>query len=267
MSVAVGIDKALVGTDKNDVIFGTTDSDTIFGGAGHDAIFGQAGNDILNGDDGNDLLQGGDGNDKIDGGNGSNVIFGGNGHDILVARNDVDSGTNFIFGGSGNDYINGSSNDDYLYGENGNDELFGWFGNDTINGGAGNDRIQGAFHHSRTDEIDVMTGCRGADTFVLGGRSYGEMQPLYRGDNRNYGLITDFNKNEDAIELNKWEGDLRHDRAIEVRYSLGAAPVGLPQGTGIYVNSPGQSPDLIAILQGVDPNSLNLKASYFKIVD
>lgn len=263
----IPVNKALIGTDKNDAIFGTTDGDTIFGGAGHDAIFGEAGDDILNGNDGNDLLKGGDGNDSINGGNGSNFIFGGNGNDTLSAWNDSENDTNFIFGGNGNDYINGSSNNDYLYGENGNDELFGWFGNDIINGGAGNDRIEGAFYHTGTDEIDLLTGGKGADTFVLGGSSYGEMLPFYRGDNSNYALITDFNKNEDAIALNKWEGDLRHDRAVEVQYSLGAAPVGFLRGTGIYVNSEGKAPDLIAILQGIDPKSLNLTASYFKFVD
>lgn len=269
MSVAVGIsvDRALVGTDKNDVIFGTTKSDTIFGGAGHDAIFGQAGDDLLNGDDGNDLLNGGDGNDSINGGNGSNFIFGGNGNDTLTCGYEFENGTDFIFGGNGNDYINGGYDNDHLYGENGNDELFGWFGNDTINGGAGNDKIEGAFYHSGTDEIDRLTGGSGADTFVLGGGSYGEVLPFYRGDNSNYALITDFNKYEDTILLNKWEGDLRHSRAVEVQYSLGLAPVGFPMGTGIYVNNEGQPPDLIAILQYVEPSALNLKASYFKIVD
>jgi hypothetical protein len=49
-----------------------------------------------------------------------------------------------------------------------------------------------------------------------------------------------------------------------VTYSLAASPSGLPSGTGLFIDKPGTEPnELIAILQGVSPDSLSLTASYF----
>ncbi|HCF29045.1 MAG TPA: hypothetical protein DEV81_17995, partial [Cyanobacteria bacterium UBA11049] len=97
--------------------------------------------------------------------------------------------------------------------------------------------------------------------------------PLYvGGGNSDYALITDFNKSEDVIRLATTDGlprlasDGQTVVATRVEYSLGASPEGLPQGTGIYVNNMGTKPDLIGILQGVEPNSVSLTASYFKFV-
>ncbi len=85
--------------------------------------------------------------------------------------------------------------------------------------------------------------------------------------NNDYALITDFNSSEDAIELALTEftsaGPSSTSQTVE--YSLGAAPSGLPQGTGIYVENLGTQPDLIGILQGVDPSSVSLTDSYFQI--
>lgn len=228
-------------------------------------LLGQEGNDTLNGDDGNDFLDGGNGNDFIDGGNGNNIIFGGNGNDSLSGGGNAIS-NDTMYGEYGDDSLDGGYGEDVLDGGYGNDKLFGFFGNDTLNGGAGNDRISGSFLHTGINEIDRLTGGAGADTFVLGGGSNGELSPFYIRGNSNYALITDFNKSEDAIELIKFEGDARHNSTVEVRYSLGAAPEGLAKGTGIYVNHQGQQPDLIAILQDVEPNSVNLSAKYFKLV-
>lgn len=124
-------------------------------------------------------------------------------------------GNDFMFGGNGDDNLDGGYGDDNLYGEDGNDNLYGFFGNDTLNGGAGDDRIKGSFLHSGINEIDRLTGGVGADTFVLGTNSYGEVASYYIGDNRNYALITDFNKSEDVIELEKFNGDLRHGYYVE----------------------------------------------------
>jgi hypothetical protein len=50
-------------------------------------------------------------------------------------------------------------------------------------------------------------------------------------------------------------------------YSLGASPQGLPGGTAIFANNLGTQPDLVAILQGVDPGSVSLSEPYFKFVN
>lgn len=111
-----------------------------------------------------------------------------------------------------------------------------------------------------------MTGGLGADTFVLGGGIFrsGGVGPYYGGGNSDYALITDFNKSEDVLELagisyNPNTGIITNN----VEYSLGASPSGLPQGTGIFVTNLSAEPSLIAILQGVSPDSLSLSESYF----
>ena len=150
-----------------------------------------------------------------------------------------------------------------MYGEDGNDNIFGYYGNDILNGGAGNDRLEGSFISSGLEEIDRLTGGDGSDTFVLAGSGGAAYDSSYiRGGNSNYALITDFNLSEDKIELARVSGTNRLSQDIE--YSLGAAPSGLPQGTAIYVDNLGTKPDLIAILQGVEPNSVSLSQPYFQ---
>lgn len=249
----------LTGTEQNDRIFGKAGNDTISGLGGDDGLFGEAGDDTLNGDNGNDFLDGGDGSDNINGGNGNNLILGGNGNDNINGGN----GSNIVFAGNGDDNLNGGEGSETLYGEDGNDNLFGFYGNDTLNGGAGNDRLQGSFISSGLDEIDRLTGGTGTDTFVLAGSGGAAFSSSYiGGGNSNYALITDFNKSEDKIELARSEGDGR--QSVEIEYSLGAAPSGLPQGTGIYVDNLGTQPDLIAVLQGVSPDSVSLTEPYFQ---
>lgn len=241
------------------VIFGTSSNDNLTGTEQNDIIFGKAGSDTLSGLGGNDVLDGGDGSDNIDGGNGNNLILGGNGNDNIFGGN----GSNNIFAGNGDDTVRGREGSETLYGEDGNDNLFGFYGNDTLNGGAGNDRLEGSFISSGLNEIDRLTGGTGSDTFVLAGAGGAAFSSSYiRGGNSNYALITDFNKSEDKIELARREGDGR--QSVEIEYSLGAAPSGLPQGTGIYVNNLGTQPDLIAVLQGVNPNSVSLTEPYFQ---
>lgn len=267
MAVITGteLDNTLTGTNQNDFIFGRAGDDTLSGLGGNDVLLGEKGNDTLNGNDGDDFLDGGDGNDDITGANGNNVIFGGNGNDSLSTG--FTDGANSIFGGNGNDSLVGGYGDDNLYGEDGNDSLFGYLGNDILDGGAGNDRITGSFLYTAINEIDRLTGGKGADTFVLGSLTAGGASPFYIGGKSNYGLITDFNKNEDTIELTKFEGATKYQSSpVVAQYSLGASPQGLAKGTGIYVNHQGEQPDLIAILQDVDPNSVNLSANYFKFI-
>ena len=61
-----------------------------------------------------------------------------------------------------------------------------------------------------------------------------------------YALITDFESDLDAIAL----------AGEKSNYSLDASP----EGTGIYVND-GSSPELIAIVAGIEPDSLSLNNS------
>lgn len=204
----------------------------------------------------------------------NDLIFGLGGNDNLAGR----GGNDNIFGGNGNDYIAGSgsgasSNDnDNLFGEKGNDTLIGEFGNDYLNGGAGNDALNGAGRGgSLSDpsfgrgEIDILTGGAGKDSFGLasGGRGASLVNYQYEG-NKDYALITDFNPHQDTIGLLKTQF-VAGSPNVTVEYSLGAAPEGLPPGTGIYVNNLGEKPDLIAILLGVDPNSVSLSQPYFQI--
>ncbi len=246
-------------------IIGTELDDTLTGTNQNDFIFGRGGNDTLSGLEGDDFLDGGDGNDNINGGSGNNIMFGGNGNDNVSTWYTHEG--NFIFGGNGDDFLGGGFGEDSVYGENGNDNLYGYYGNDILDGGAGNDTIQGSMNNTPLNEIDRLTGGTGADTFALHFLTPGGEALSYKGDNSNYALITDFNKNEDTIELTSSENPIKYDLSpVKAQYSLGAAPSGLPKGTGIYLNPQGEQPDLIAILQDVDPNSVSLSESYFQFV-
>ena len=128
--------------------------------------------------------------------------------------------------------------------------------------------MDGTFGNNRgSEEIDVLTGEAGKDTFSLkDGLVKAFIVPSYIGSgNNDYALITDFNKGEDVIELIEFTFGGPFTSSQPVEYSLGASPSGLPQGTGIYVNNLGTGPDLIAVLQGVSPDSVSLTEPYFPI--
>ena len=90
-------------------------------------------------------------------------------------------------------------------------------------------------------------------------------------------MITDFNKSEDVIRLTSFYRP-RYDAATRattpIEYSLGASPEGLPEGTALtashsyidYGRGVTPQPDLIAILQGIAPDTLSLEASYFEFL-
>lgn len=217
-----------------------------------------------------------------------NFRFGTDGNDPLLQGTGSDPNnktSDAIFGRGGNDTLIGGGGNDFLFGESGNDTLIGGFGNDFLYGGDGDDRLEGtgAFFFNPSSsrsrgagEIDTLIGGAGKDTFKLwssngafgspsapsgGGASY-----RFQGNN-DYALIVDFNKSEDIIELRSKEtNSVDVPSGTTIDYSIGASPSGLPQGTGIYVNNLGAKPDLIAVLQGVDPSSLSLSESYFKFV-
>ena len=157
--------------------------------------------------------------------------------------------------------LSGLTDNDTLTGEAGNDILVGGIGNDTLFGGEGSDRLIGV--NARTqpglNEIDELTGGTGEDTFVLAQIPPGSETVNFYDDGDtssagtdDYALITDFESDLDAIALAGETSD----------YSLGASP----EGTGIYVND-GSSPELIAIVAGIEVDSLSLSNSSQFIFD
>ena len=196
-------------------------------------ITGNAANNSLFGGNGNDTLNGLGGNDFFDGGNGSDILNGGNGRDTFL-------------GGNGNDTLNGSGSNDFFDGGNGNDILNGEAGNDTLSGGIGNDILTGS-SSSAVGEIDILAGGEGIDRFVLGDSAYDDRSPATAGTS-DYALITDFNSNDDLLQLNRTRNN----------YFVATSPNGLPAGTGIFIDKPGKEPDeLIAIVQGLGEFNLS----------
>lgn len=267
----------LFGELGNDKLLGNGGNDILFGGAGNDRLLGGNGNDTLNGEEGKDFLFGELGDDRLDGGANNDSLYGGAGNDTLFGDNPFDDnqlqGNDNLYGRDGNDSLSGFGGNDGLYGGNDNDKLFGNSGNDVLFGGAGNDFLNGAGAIDRSSidvgsvQIDTLTGGAGEDTFTLQDVSpsgFG-VGPLYLGDgNNDYALITDFNQSEDVIQLASTDGNPPIGDAVE--YSLGASPSGLPEGTAIFADNLGTKPDLIAILQGVSPDSVSLSEPYFQFV-
>jgi hypothetical protein len=115
----------------------------------------------------------------------------------------------------------------YVFGGNGDDTLIG-VDRTMVNPGKG--------------EVDLFMGNKGADTFVLGDQN----SIYYVGVGlQDYALITDFWA-EDTIQL--------HGDASD--YVLGSAPVGLANGTGIFLAK--DPNDLLGIIQGVAIANLDL---------
>lgn len=277
----------LTGTNDNDSIFGRGDEDKISGLLGDDILNGELGDDRLFGNDGNDKLFGGDGKDGLYGGIGDDILFGGAGNDSPYARTEQfpaglygEAGNDTLFGGDGNDDLNGGVGNDALYGDDGSDSLVGSFGNDFLVGGAGDDSLDGAGVRGigRFDsesfgrgEIDTLTGGDGVDKFKLFDNDRFDLPVNYDDGNstsaglNDYALITDFNKNEDIIQLAKNEVLFPQPTGKPVNYSLGATPEGLPGGTGIFIDTGNEPDELIAILQN-SPNSISLSEPYFQFV-
>jgi Ca2+-binding RTX toxin-like protein len=211
-----------------------------------------------------------------------NGINGRGGDDTLNIRNlGVTSGVQFIqfAGEDGNDRLNttnvsaninagGGNGNDFLFGSNGNDTLLGDAGSDVLSGGNGNDRIVGAAIGGGQNEIDLLIGGPGVDTFVLGelGKtSYddrnGVLDKFEDFFNGNIGIdglsdfarIIDFKIGEDIIQV----GGLRSDyelRSVPNSLQGGSAAI---QDVGIFKKGPLQPLELIAIVQDA-PSGLNL---------
>jgi Ca2+-binding RTX toxin-like protein len=211
-----------------------------------------------------------------------NGINGRGGDDTLNIRNlGVTSGVQFIqfAGEDGNDRLNttnvsaninagGGNGNDFLFGSNGNDTLLGDGGSDVLSGGNGSDRITGAEIGGGQNEIDLLIGNAGADTFVLGelGKtSYDDRNGLldkfedfFNGNIGIDGLsdfarIIDFKIGEDIIQV----GGLRSDyelRSVPNSLQAGSAAI---QDVGVFKKGPLQPLELIAIVQDA-PSGLNI---------
>jgi Ca2+-binding RTX toxin-like protein len=120
-------------------------------------------------------------------------------------RDDIRGSSLFdsLRGNAGNDLLRGREGNDDIDGGAGNDRLVGGSGNDTLLGGDGNDILIGAGANGNgtssrgLNEIDILTGGAGADTFRLG--SSGSLYYFGDGD-KGYAQIQDFSA-IDRVEL------------------------------------------------------------------
>ncbi|MEH1804045.1 choice-of-anchor I family protein [Nostoc sp.] len=150
-----------------------------------------------------------------------------------LAGSDRVIGTNtseLIDGGAGNDYLDGKGGIDVLLGGDGNDTILGGLGSDALSGGNGNDRLVG--WGGGTNEIDLLNGEQGVDTYILGDAT----SAFYTSSrNNDYADILNFQAN-DQIQL----------QGVSNNYSLGS----VRSAVGIFTNN---GTELIAVVE----NGLN----------
>lgn len=241
----------LDGTEENDKIYGLAGDDIIYSYQGNDSVFGGDGNDKLIDSYGDDTQDGGSGDDRLEDGYGNDTLDGGDGNDTIVGY--FDNGSDKLNGGNGNDTLDGGNGNDTLDGGQGNDRLEGGYGSDSLSGGSGNDLLFGfkvLDNAALVDDIDQLTGGTGKDTFVVS-YIYDDRNPATAGTT-NYALVQDFKSSDDFIQLT----------GAKNNYFLATSPSGLPTGTAIFFDKPGNQPDeLIGIIAGA--KNLNLDASYF----
>lgn len=195
--------------------------------------------------------------------NDDDIQYGLDGNDFLYGG----TGNDFQNGGTGNDYLNGGYGNDRQNGDSGDDALYGGPGNDSVNGGTGNDALFGvdpnpSLPNPGLGEIDSLWGDTGDDRFYLGNTErvfYDSGEAAFGSVGLNdYARIRDFTDGEDAIYLKGSE-----------TYTLGA----VAGGTRIYhrelllLDEPGPggpvwgfSQELIGLVEGVNPNNLNINA-------
>lgn len=222
-------------------IFGNKNNDSITGSAFDDIIYGGNGADILKGGAGNDTLDGGVGDDTLDGGAGENVLLGGAGNDTYIVNNKndivvelaINSGVDTvivniseytvpdnieeIYIGTKDIIIKGNKQDNIFYSSENDDNIDAKDGNNTISYKdakkgvdvnlslkdqqdtlMGKDILKNFKNLIASDFDDKLqgekgvannlTGLKGKDTFFI---------------NDSLDTITDFNKFEDKIVLDK----------------------------------------------------------------
>ncbi len=174
--------------------------------------------------------------------NETQVIIGGEGDDLLSGRTSLLALDSIIIGRAGDDTLQGDIANDHLLGEEGDDILQGTFLCPPWIFKAAVVRKEG------NEEFDTLTGGAGADQFILG-ELFESDDPLFDDQEAvlysqagidDYALITDFNPDEDLIQLTGEASD----------YSLAVFPDGFPEGTAIYLGAVEDS-EVIAILSDV----------------
>ncbi len=131
-----------------------------------------------------DIFVGTDEKDNTQGTEGEDQALLGEGNDIILGF----EGNDYLNGGSGDDLIYAGENDDIIEASSGNDYLDGGAGNDILKDGSGNDRLFGG---------------SGNDTFVIT-KSAGSND-----------VITDFNIDEDILDLSEFGQDFVDLKSIE----------------------------------------------------
>jgi len=228
----------LDGNDGNDIIIGNEGSDNIIGGRGNDTLYGSKDSDRIFGNDNEDLIFGNADSDTLEGGNGNDTIYGGKENDTIEGNFGFDFllgdlGSDRLNGGDGDDLMFGGRDEDTLEGGNGNDNLNGDLANDSLFGGDGNDRLLAAGRQSGANEIDLLNGGLGQDTFILGNSTTAFYNAA---GNDDYALVEDFNVEEgDRIILFGAGGAV-----------LGLSSGELPQGTAISADG-----DIIGVVANV----------------
>ncbi|HLQ19994.1 MAG TPA: putative Ig domain-containing protein, partial [Tabrizicola sp.] len=152
---------------------------TILAGAGNDIVWDGIGNDLVQGDDGDDLFLVGAGSDTIVGGAGIDTAsYDGAAGGVMIDMTDQTRNSGWATGDTlgGVEKLVGSAFSDILIA-------------DTtvlaLSGGEGDDVIVDA------DGLQVMTGGLGADTFTVT-------------IDQHMDRVTDFNPEEDRIDLTRW---------------------------------------------------------------
>ena len=218
-------DDRLMGNGGDDTLSGKEGNDRLNGGMGNDSILGNEGDDRLFGLEDSDILIGGAGDDTVLGGAGKDDLLGDSGNDRLSGEDDEDT----LRGGDGNDWLSGGSGDDLLIGNDGNDTLNGNEGADSLNGGMGDDTLIAG----QGDKF--LIGGSGADLFIIDSS-----------EGRN--LISDFEPGVDTLGI---PDDISlNDLNITNNWN----------NTGTFIAD--NLGDPIAILEGVDPESLNLSRDF-----
>ncbi len=103
MSVFLGGDDVLTGSQVNEIISAFSGADVVDGGGGFDILNGNVGNDVIDGGAGNDWVRGGKGDDVVRGGTGDDFVAGDLGADTLTGGAGADRF--YIFGGAGTDRV------------------------------------------------------------------------------------------------------------------------------------------------------------------